>query len=151
MSIDLPVPVLVTGILGVVGLLITGLLTLRGIIVRARADQSIARTQAQGARNGTFSEITDAWDKAMDRIEKLQGELDDLRKEFDTYRTDSDAQTQAQTVKLAAVGRVLLAIARQAGPRFRPQLDPIDVQLLEHEMPPEWIAEHLPDVSAEAS
>lgn len=117
---------LLAALLGFLGLVVTALVTFFTTRGKTRADvkTTLAQTKA------TIDARIDL--RVAQELEGAWGRLDTLEREFGEFRS-------THTRKMAAVARVLRAIARQWHDTTGPDLEPSDISEIEDTIPAHWI------------
>lgn len=137
---EIPLSYVVSGIFSVIVALVAGAYMIRN-----------TRTGAKEARRAkaepTFAELATSWQESLTEQRALRVDLTKHEQEFAEYQEKTDAALHQSQSKLSAMSRVLLAVARQAPPGFKPRLARVDVILLENDLPFEW-TEHQPHPAA---
>jgi hypothetical protein len=117
---NVTLPAVVTGIVILLGAIITGVFT----IINRRGTTKAAREPS--------------WVELANENRQLRTDLDNTRIEFSKFRSDVDSWRSEMNDKLDAFKNVLDAINHQTPVDFHPVLNTNDIKILEDTLPASW-------------
>lgn len=129
-------PVLVA-IIGGIFLTISGLVAWVSTRGKTKTDAKTALDARIDAR--VEKQLSEAWEQ----IDSQKKRIDELETTTKIQETQITALKEHDTRRAGAFGRILRAIAAQWPTPDGPNLDPVDIQMVEDTIPPAWIRRRL--------